>query len=117
MIKKDNKLSIADIARRIGVTEQTVKNWIVWYEQNTDKTDLVLPKCEYVKAGSRLYRLYAEKDVKYFQNFKDKRLARWGKMASYNAVHCWGNYGKKLLARRAKGEQNGRKRTKNNRNA
>lgn len=92
------KLSIAQIAQAIGMSEQIVRNWVLWYEQSyPDVGNLYLPTCTWVEHGSKLYRAFDKKDVEAFKKFKEDRIKRWGVMRDYNAERNWGKYGKALL--------------------
>lgn len=92
------KLSIAQIAQAIGMSEQIVRNWVLWYEQSyPDVGNLYLPNCTWVECGSRVYRAYDKKDVRAFRKFKENRIKRWGVMRDYNAKRNWGQYGRALL--------------------
>ena len=105
------KMSIAEIAHAIGMSEQIVRNWVLWYEKNyPDTKGLVLPKCTWLKCGSRLYRAYDKKDVALFKKFKEQRLKRWGVMSDYNASRNWGKYGKALIENKNRRRKNARTR-------
>lgn len=92
------KLSIAQIAQAIGMSEQIVRNWVLWYEQSyPDVGNLYLPNCTWVEHGSKLYRAYDKKDIRAFKKFKENRIKRWGVMRDYNAKRNWGQYGRALL--------------------
>ena len=92
------KLSIAQIAQAIGMSEQIVRNWVLWYEQSyPDVGNLYLPNCTWVEHGSKLYRAYDKRDIRAFKKFKENRIKRWGVMRDYNAKRNWGQYGRALL--------------------
>ena len=92
------KISIAQIARAIGVSEQIVRNWVLWYEQNyPDTNNLYLPSCTWLQRRNTLYRAYKKEDIEAFKKFKEDRILRWSVMRDYNAKRNWGKYGKALL--------------------
>lgn len=105
-MRKTNKLSVAQIARALDMSEQTVKNWVLWFEKTGGKTGNELPHPEYVQAGSRKFRFYKTHDLDKFIKFKENKLARWGLMSDFNAKRCWGAYGKDLLKRKKRGMKN-----------
>jgi len=108
-MKANDKLSIAQVARLLEVTEQTVKNWILWFEKTGGVTGKEFPKPILVQAGSRCRRYYLKQDIKLFKKFKLQRSKRWGLMADFNAQRCWGAYGKDLLERKKRGLKYARK--------
>lgn len=104
------RLSVAEVARAINMQETTVRNWILWYEQNyPDTCGLVLPKRSLIECGSRLFRAYKPEDVEVFKQFRDARLKRWGVLSEFNAKRCWGKYGKNLLLKQNRMRKNARK--------
>lgn len=116
-MKASDKLSIAQIARILQLTEQTVKNWVLWFEKTGGVTGKELPRCNWVEAGSRKRRYYLKKDLIKFKKFQQNKLKRWGLMADFNAQRCWGSYGKDLLERKKRGLKNVRRKTTKERNA
>lgn len=118
-MKANDKLSIAQVARHLGVSEQTVKSWVLWFERTGGKTGKELPNPERVVRGTRIFRVYSKKDLKKFEKFRDNKLDRWGLMAKFNAERSWGTYGKDLLEREKRGLKYARKnkRTKESRDA
>lgn len=118
-MKANDKLSIAQIARHLGVSEQTVKSWVLWFERTGGKTGKELPIAERVVRGSRSFRVYSKNDLKKFEKFKNNKIDRWGLMAKFNAERSWGAYGKDLLEREKRGLKYARKnkRTKESRDA
>lgn len=107
-VNKD-KMSIAEIAHAIGMSEQIVRNWVLWYERNKGKRKgFRLPKCTWIKCGSREYRAYKKEDVEVFRQFKEQRLKRWGVMSQYNAERNWGKYGKSLIENKNRRKENAR---------
>lgn len=111
-VNKD-KLSIAEIAHAIGMSEQIVRNWVIWYERNKGKRKgFRLPKCTRIKCGSREYRAYKKEDIEVFKQFKEQRLKRWGVMSQYNAERNWGKYGKALIENKNRRRKNATTRTK-----
>ena len=114
-MQANDNLSIAQIARALSVSEQTVKNWVLWFEKTGGKTGIELPKCTWITAGSKRRRCYKKSDLKQFMRFKKSKSKRWGLMADFNAERCWGAYGKDLLERKKRGLKYARKsRTKRN---
>lgn len=116
-MKASDLLSIAQVARRLDVTEQTVKNWVLWFERTGGETGRELPFCTWVQKGSRKCRYYRACDVKLFRVFKKRKLKRWGLMADFNANRSWGAYGKDLLERKKRGLKYARQKTKISGNA
>ncbi len=102
-MQANDKLSIAQIARILEVTEQTVKNWVLWFEKTGGITGKELPKPVLIQAGSRMRRYYLKRDIKKFKKFQEEKAKRWGMMADFNAQRCWGAYGKDLLERKKRG--------------
>lgn len=100
---KDDYISISDVAYVIGVSIQTVKRWIKWYESpEFDKPDdLVLP--EYYFMDKRQTKYFKKSDIGVFKDFKIKLAStHWGVMADFNSAYQWGERGEERCNRQGK---------------
>lgn len=100
---KDNYISISDVAYLLGVSIQTVKRWIKWYESPEFKKpdDLKLPP--YYFMDKRLTKYFRKDDIHIFKDFKLKLSSvYWGIMSDFNSAYQWGERGEKRCTRQGK---------------
>jgi hypothetical protein len=68
-MKVNNGLfSIAEAAQQIGVSEQTLKNWCLWYEKE-QPTDIPFADIKYI--GKNRMRMFDEMDILNLRSFRD----------------------------------------------
>jgi hypothetical protein len=88
-------MSIGEVAKVFGHIPRTIKNWINWYEMQSEETKrkfpLPLPVTDLDTKGTWFFRV---EDVQIFEQFKQAK--RYGTMYDYS-VTKWGEYGERLL--------------------
>lgn len=100
---KDDYISISDAAYVIGVSIQTLKRWIKWYEspEFEKPEDLKLPP--YYFMDRRMTKYYKKSDIPILKDFKLKINSKyWGAMADFNSAYQWGKMGKERCERLGK---------------
>jgi predicted transcriptional regulator len=91
VIEGQKYITIGEVARKIGRTPQTLKNWISWLDNQNeeDKHKYFLPKA-ITDLDEKNTRYFEEDDVSAFDKFKiliqegdidmsDFSITRWGK--------------------------------------
>ena len=69
-MKVNNGLySISEAAQMIGVSEQTLKNWCLWYEK-TKPTDIPFANIKYI--GKNNMRMFDDMDILNLRSFKEE---------------------------------------------
>lgn len=97
---KNGKFTVNDIANSLGVSPQTIKRWVWWYESKVEEGfDFEYPIPAYEKEGQlRLWKA----DIETIEGFKAFRQNLGeNPFAEYNALHHWGRRGKAIASRKS----------------
>lgn len=87
-------LSVKDVAEELGVTPNTIRNWLRWWEsypEDQKPEGVVFPK--YVRLGKNKQRMFTIYDVQAFRVFKAQ--LRNAQIAKAGIMHDYNNGGKK----------------------
>lgn len=87
--------TIGEIAKRIGRSVQTIKNWYDWREQHPESSSS-LPDFR-TDITARGTRFFAERDIPLLESFRDN--VQYGKMSDVN-VTKWGQRGVEIMQRK-----------------
>lgn len=98
MGKLQGRLTVEQLAFKIGRSTQTVRSWILWAEtEGKNHPTLKLPKAEF--NGQANGRTYSVNDIDAFVAFS--KNINYGDMGAWNASRSWGKRGVKINKRRA----------------
>ena len=91
-------VSIRQAANIIDVSDNTIKRWYKWWENDEFEkpSDLYLPP--YVYKDKRKTKYFKKSDLEALQLFSVKlRTTHFGCMSEFNAGYQWGKRGKRAL--------------------
>lgn len=81
-------LTIGEVARIIGRSPSTIKNWYEWYNEQSDEVKQVNPLPEYrTDRNEKGTRFFRESDIEILEKFRDS--ISYGKMAEISRQK-WG---------------------------
>lgn len=98
IVNEETYLTIGEIAQKIDRIPRTVKNWISWYETQSEEVKVRLPlPTPIVDLDRKGTRYFKEADLPVFEEFRDK--IKRGTMSEYS-VTLWGKRGKEIQKRK-----------------
>lgn len=91
-------LTIGEVANKIDRIPQTLKNWLNWYESQSEHTKQKFPlPAPITTMDTKGTRYFREEDITMFEQFRDN--IKYGTMSDFSVTR-WGKRGKDITERK-----------------